>query len=56
MRDEFASIIEKTFHLKENEGQDKVISLAKAIKQNVKPGMTIYIEEGANAAIREILR
>ena len=56
MRDEFASIIENTFKLKENEGRDKIISLAEAIKQNVKPGMTIYIEEGANAAIREILR
>src|SRR4030042_5413927 len=55
MRDEFASIIENTFKLKENEGRDKIISLAEAIKQNVKPGMTIYIEEGANAAIREIL-
>ena len=56
MRDEFAPIIESTFKLKENEGRDKAISLAETIKQNVKPGMTIYIEEGANAAIREIMR
>lgn len=56
MREDFTPIIESTFRLKENEGQDKVTSLAEAIRQNVKPGMTIYIEEGANAAIRDVLR
>lgn len=56
MREEFASIIESTFELKQNEGQDKVIDLAEAIKQNVKPGMAIFVEEGASSAIRAILR
>lgn len=56
MDTEFSPIIKSTFKLKNNEGQNKVISLEEAIRQNVKPGMTIYLEEGANAAARAILR
>jgi len=56
MDTEFGPVIKRAFRLKKNEGQNKVIGLEEAIKQNVKPGMTIYLDEGANAAARAILR
>ena len=56
MSTEFGPVIKRAFGLKKNEGQNKVISLEEAIKQNVKPGMTIYLDEGANAAARAILK
>jgi acyl CoA:acetate/3-ketoacid CoA transferase alpha subunit/acyl CoA:acetate/3-ketoacid CoA transferase beta subunit len=42
--------------LEENEGEDKVISLAEAIRRNVKPGMTLHISPFGSAAVREIMR
>ncbi|MDY7033697.1 MAG: CoA-transferase [Thermodesulfobacteriota bacterium] len=48
-------IIQNVFHLKE-EGEGKVIPLKDAIRQNVKPGMELYIGDSANSVIREIIR
>ena len=56
MDETFAEIIERDLRLKENEGRDKVIGLAEAIERDIKPGMSLFIEEGANAAIREVIR
>ena len=47
---------ERTFRLEENEGEDKVISLAEAIRRNVKPGMMLHISPFGSAATREIMR
>jgi acyl CoA:acetate/3-ketoacid CoA transferase alpha subunit/acyl CoA:acetate/3-ketoacid CoA transferase beta subunit len=52
----FDDVIESTFRVKSEQGQDKVISLDEAIRRNVKPGMKLFIEEGANAAVSEIIR
>ncbi len=49
-------LLQSTFEIKENEGANKVISLAEAIRRNVKPGMAIYVGECANAAVCEIIR
>jgi acyl CoA:acetate/3-ketoacid CoA transferase alpha subunit len=56
MNDKFKDIIQSNFGLASDEGSDKVVSLEDAIRQNVKPGMALYVEEGANAALREITR
>jgi len=48
--------LDKTFTLKEYEGENKVINLSEAIKRNVKPGMTLYLGEIANALISELIR
>ena len=47
---------ENTFQLEENEGEDKVISLAEAIRKNVKPGMMLHISPFGSAATREVIR
>jgi acyl CoA:acetate/3-ketoacid CoA transferase alpha subunit/acyl CoA:acetate/3-ketoacid CoA transferase beta subunit len=49
-------LLRNTFKLRRNEGSDKVTSLEKAIKSNIKPGMKLHIREGAGAATREVLR
>ncbi len=51
-------IIESTFRIKENEGEDKVVSLEEAIRRNVKPGMALHFhfEPDPTAAICEIIR
>jgi acyl CoA:acetate/3-ketoacid CoA transferase alpha subunit/acyl CoA:acetate/3-ketoacid CoA transferase beta subunit len=56
MDGEVDQIMATAFKIPENEGEDKVVSLTQAIEQNVKPGMKLYIGEGANAAICELLR
>ena len=56
MSTEFGPVIKRAFRLKKNEGWSKVVSLEEAIRQNVKSGMTIYLDEGANAAARAIIR
>jgi acyl CoA:acetate/3-ketoacid CoA transferase alpha subunit/acyl CoA:acetate/3-ketoacid CoA transferase beta subunit len=47
---------ESTFDLPVEEGSDKVTSLEEAIRQNVRPGATLFLAESANAATREVLR
>jgi acyl CoA:acetate/3-ketoacid CoA transferase alpha subunit len=47
---------EETFRLRENEGQNKVISLEKAVRKNVEPGMKLYVSAEGGAAICEIIR
>jgi len=42
--------------LRQNEGEDKVLGLGKAVRQYLKPGMVVYIREGSYAVIREIIR
>jgi acyl CoA:acetate/3-ketoacid CoA transferase alpha subunit/acyl CoA:acetate/3-ketoacid CoA transferase beta subunit len=56
MDEKIRRFFESTFQLKENEGQNKVVSLKEAIAQNVRPGMSLHIGEGANAVTRELLR
>lgn len=53
---EIQKTIDVTFRLSENEGRDKVIPLDEAIRRHIKPRMTLHVEAGAEAAIREILR
>ena len=48
--------LEDTFSLKENEGKNKILELNEAIKRYVEPGMALYLGEGANALIRELIR
>jgi acyl CoA:acetate/3-ketoacid CoA transferase alpha subunit len=56
MSPDFDDIIEDNLLLQSDEGSDKVVSLEEAIRRNVEPGATLYVEEGANAALREITR
>jgi acyl CoA:acetate/3-ketoacid CoA transferase alpha subunit/acyl CoA:acetate/3-ketoacid CoA transferase beta subunit len=56
MDKQFEDVIESSFTLSADEGADKVVSLTEAIKENVKPGMSLFVDEGANAALREIMR
>ncbi|MDY6835077.1 MAG: CoA-transferase [Chloroflexota bacterium] len=50
------SSIENIFEIQEDEGPNKVISLEQAIRQNVQPGMSIFLGYDASAASCEILR
>ena len=54
--DKWENFLDKTFTLNEYEGNNKVIDLSEAIKRNVKPGMTLYLGERANALICELIR
>ena len=56
MSDKWENFLDKTFTLKEHEGKNKVIDLSEAIKRNVKPGMTLYLGERANALICGLIR
>lgn len=59
MAGKFDDIIESTLRIREDEGEDKVVSLGEAIRQNVKPGTGIHIGTThccPNAAILEIAR
>ncbi len=56
MSAELSPTIKRAFRLRKNEGRNKVVSLEEAVKKHVKPGMTIYLDEGANAAARAIIR
>ena len=48
--------IYKVFDVPENDGTDKVVSLDEAISRAVRPGMTLYLGDGANALARELIR
>ena len=59
MSGKFDDIIESTLEIRENEGEDKVVSLSEAIRRNVKPGLAVHIGTThccSNAAILEIAR
>ncbi|MFH1651002.1 MAG: CoA-transferase [Chloroflexota bacterium] len=43
MTGKFEDLLESTFRLAENEGEDKVVSLDEAVRRLVKPGMKIHI-------------
>ena len=45
-----------SIELKQDEGDDKVLGLSEAIRQYIRPGMMLYVREGSNASIREIIR
>lgn len=47
---------EEVFALQIDEGRDKVISLEKAIKDGIKPGMKVCVGGNPNAAITEVIR
>ena len=49
-------IIQQNFDLQENEGTDKVLPLAEAVKRAVKPGMKIHMGLEANGTANEIIR
>ena len=38
MAGRFNDLIQSTFRIRENEGEDKVVSLKQAIERNIKPG------------------
>ncbi len=50
------AILESTFALRENEGQNKVMSLEEAIRRFVEPGMEVQFHKEANAALMELTR
>ena len=52
----FDEILKSTFALRENEGQDKVMSLEQAIRRFVEPGMGVQFHKEANAALMELTR
>ncbi|MDH4264958.1 MAG: hypothetical protein OEW45_04910 [Deltaproteobacteria bacterium] len=59
MAGRFNDLLESTFKIKEDEGEDKVISLKEAIGRNIKPGAKIHIGVThccSGAAILEIAR
>ncbi len=56
MESNIKNIIEQNFDLQENEGADKVLPLAEAVKRAVKPGMKIHMALEANGTANEIIR
>jgi acyl CoA:acetate/3-ketoacid CoA transferase alpha subunit/acyl CoA:acetate/3-ketoacid CoA transferase beta subunit len=56
MPSDIDNILKKTFKISENEGENKVVPLGEAVKNNVEPKMTLHIAIEANAAINEIIR
>ena len=59
MAGRFNDLMESTFKIKENEGQDKVVSLREAIARHIKPGAEIHLATThccSGAAILEIAR
>lgn len=56
MLNKWERFFDETFALREHEGKSKVIELSEAIKRNVKPGMTLYLADRANALICELIR
>ncbi|MDP2953198.1 MAG: CoA-transferase [Chloroflexota bacterium] len=59
MAGRFDDLIESTFKIRDNEGEDKVVSLREAIERHVKPGAKIHICTThccSHAAIMEIAR
>ena len=43
MKEWLEQILQSNFALRENEGEDKVIPLDRAISENIKPGMSLHI-------------
>ncbi len=59
MAGRFDDLIESTFTIKEDEGEDKVVSLREAIERHIQPGSKIHIGAThccSGAAILEIVR
>ena len=52
----FQEALDRTFDLREQEGEDKVVSLQEAIAAQVRPGMRLHFSREANAAALEVLR
>lgn len=53
---QWQDFFDKTFSLDEQEGANKVVCLSDAVKHNIRPGMTMYIGERANAFTAELIR
>jgi len=51
-----SELVTRTLKLEDIEGTDKAIGLAEAVRKYIKPGMSIYVGEGANGILREIIR
>jgi acyl CoA:acetate/3-ketoacid CoA transferase alpha subunit/acyl CoA:acetate/3-ketoacid CoA transferase beta subunit len=49
-------LLDNTLKLREIEGPNKVVSLTEAIREHIKPGMSLHIGIDANAAICELIR
>lgn len=60
MLDRFRETLDEEFRIYEHEGNDKVVSLSEAVRQNVRPGMLLHFEHNhcirANAILYEIIR
>jgi acyl CoA:acetate/3-ketoacid CoA transferase alpha subunit/acyl CoA:acetate/3-ketoacid CoA transferase beta subunit len=54
--EEVKKVLKDLSVIEEDEGENKVVSLEEAIKANIRPGISLYISENANAAVREIVR
>ena len=51
-----SELVTRTLKLEDIEGTDKALGLAEAVRKYIKPGMSIYVGEGANGILREIIR
>jgi acyl CoA:acetate/3-ketoacid CoA transferase alpha subunit/acyl CoA:acetate/3-ketoacid CoA transferase beta subunit len=49
-------VLERAFPLRQQEGENKVVGLTEAIRQNIRPGMRLHFAREANAAVAELLR
>ncbi|MBI2907256.1 MAG: hypothetical protein HYX92_06325 [Chloroflexi bacterium] len=56
MNNRFDDVLERVFRLPEYDGINKVIPLSQAIRDYVKPGMTLHIGRGVGAAVCELVR
>jgi acyl CoA:acetate/3-ketoacid CoA transferase alpha subunit len=56
VHNKWQNFFDKTFNLDKQEGINKVLCLSDAVKHNIRPGMTLYIGERANAFTAELIR
>lgn len=56
MHETLTTVLQRTFKIEEYDGPDKITALDQAVRQNVRPGMQLFISFEAGAAICEIIR
>ncbi len=56
MKKDFRTLADSMFKEPENEGPNKVMPLDQAVRNNVKPGMSLFVAYEASAAIAELVR
>src|SRR4030042_5216529 len=56
MRQDIERIVQNTFELKPDEGENKGLPLPEAVERNIKPGMNMHVSPSANALLCQIIR